>query len=92
MKHKLDAVFCGAQMVASGAGKADLPAWQIFYMALMAGVYVSMGAMLLLSVGGASTALGQVGSRALGPSLPRTRSQTIRRCSKRPHTGVRTLL
>ena len=50
-------------MVATGAGKADMPAWQIFYMALMAGVYVSLGAMLLLSVGGASTALGQVSSR-----------------------------
>lgn len=46
-----------------GAAKAALPAWQVLFMAVVAGAYISFGAMLLLSVGGACTALGQVRTR-----------------------------
>jgi len=48
-----------AQIAAAGGAKADWPAAKIFFMALVAGAYISFGCMLLCSVGGTATALGQ---------------------------------
>ena len=47
------------QIAAAGGAKADWPAAKIFFMALVAGAYISFGCMLLCSVGGTATALGQ---------------------------------
>ena len=52
----------GMQIVALGSDKAELPASKTFILSLLAGVYISFGGMLAISVGGACTGLAQVGT------------------------------
>lgn len=47
------------KVVALGSSKADMPAWRILFMALVAGAYISFGALLLCSVGAACAGLAQ---------------------------------
>ena len=51
----------GVQVVALGSDKAELTVSKTFILSLLAGVYISFGGMLAISVGGACAGLAQVG-------------------------------
>ena len=51
------------KLVDLGAGKSNLDVWKTFLFGLLAGVYISMGALLALTVGGACPGVAQAQNR-----------------------------